>query len=160
MKCVPSTSLLLAVALITSGCALAVLLAGCEGRGRPKFHAPTRGDASSTRAHARSAVGGVAPEVPERPEHVVFVSNRDGDTDIYAAAPGARRVVALTRDRIDESGVSLPSSRGWFAVARQRRHGVPVVALVSPDGSHVRRLGRGTYGSIRSAGLFSHDGRW
>jgi Tol biopolymer transport system component len=87
--------------------------------------------------------------------HVVFVSDRDGDADVYAARPDARRPRTLTRNSAEDQEVMLAPSGRWLALARARSmHGDPRAMLVRTDGSGERQLGNA------SAAAFSPDGRW
>jgi hypothetical protein len=82
--------------------------------------------------------------------HLLIVSDRDGDEDVYGASADGRRLAALTRNRvIDDEVVTSPDGR-WFAV--ERGHGQAV--LVSADGRRERALGSGTMPRT-----FSPDGR-
>ncbi len=90
------------------------------------------------------------------PAHLVFTSDRDGDRDVYAASEDGRRVVAFTRNRVDDGndGLAVPllsAEHGWVAIVRSGRY---EVVLIDPSGRHERRFGMGTPGAI------SPDGRW
>ncbi len=83
--------------------------------------------------------------------YLVFVSNRDGDSDVYGAGANSGRTAALTRNSASEASVLLAPKGGWLAVERGGYGGN--VILVSPDGRREHRLGRG------ENGVFSPDGR-
>jgi hypothetical protein len=80
--------------------------------------------------------------------HVIFVSDRDGDNDIYGISGDGRRVAALTRNNLPEASVVISPAGNWIGETRGSSAGV----LISADGRHERRLpGR--------PDAFSADGR-
>lgn len=79
---------------------------------------------------------------------VIFVSDRDGDKDLYAISWDGRRVTALTRNNAPEASVVISPAGNWIGELRGSSDGV----LVSADGRRERRLpGR--------PDAFSADGR-
>jgi Tol biopolymer transport system component len=102
--------------------------------------------ASATPAHGATATA----------EHLVFISNRDGDQDVYAVNPDGSHLAALTRNGSFESALLSPDGRHLIV---ERSIGILRVALVavSSDGRHERVLARGE--NVGSDG-FSPDGRW
>lgn len=80
--------------------------------------------------------------------HVIFVSDRDGDNDIYGISGDGRRVAALTRNRLPEASVVISPTGNWIGETRGSSAGV----LISGDGRRELRLpGR--------PDAFSADGR-
>jgi WD40 repeat protein len=87
---------------------------------------------------------------PRTTAHLVIVSNRDGDYDVYSIRADGRRVGALTRNRVADEEVRLSPAGGWLAINRTSG-----VVLVRADGRRERKLGTSTSGPS-----FSPDGRW
>lgn len=75
---------------------------------------------------------------------ILFVSNRDGNSEIYSAKPDGSDVRRLTDDPgIDVSPACGPGGRIAFV---SNRHGTPQIFVMNGDGSGVRRITyRGTY---------------
>ena len=89
-------------------------------------------------------------------EHLVFISNRDGDRDVYAVNPDGSHLVALTRNKSFERAELSPDGRR-LVVARSTGTFRTALVAVTPDGRHERVLASG-----ENVGLdgFSRDGRW
>ena len=89
-------------------------------------------------------------------EHLVFVSNRDGDQDVYAVNPDGSHLAALTRNISFDRATLSPDGRHLVV---ERTIGTFRTALlsVSSNGRHERVLARG-----ENVGLdgFSPDGGW
>ena len=68
--------------------------------------------------------------------HLLFVSDRDGDNDVYAVGEGGGRIAALTRNRVDDQFVDASADGRWFLETR----GLENDFLVSADGRSERRL--------------------
>jgi Tol biopolymer transport system component len=83
---------------------------------------------------------GIAGPPPHQPSHLLFVSNRDGDGDVYAVGAGGHPLAALTRDADDEH--SLVSKDGRRLAFTRDRNG-PIVYTSDGVGRHVRRVGSG-----------------
>jgi hypothetical protein len=96
---------------------------------------------------AASGAGGrrESPSLAEQQSRgttLVFISNRDGDNDVYAADPTRRRVAALTRNRVPEHDTFMAKNGRWLAVLRNYTD----LRLVSGDGRSERSLGEGDPG--------------
>jgi TolB protein len=83
---------------------------------------------------------GIAGPPPHQPSHLLLVSNRDGDGDVYAVGAGGHPLAALTRDADDE--YSLASTDGRRLAFTRDRQG-PIVYTADGAGRHVRRVGTG-----------------
>lgn len=80
-------------------------------------------------------------ERPGAPQwHLVFTSNRDGDSDVYAASRDGARIAALTQNRASDVLVAV-SPDGRILAMRD----FSTFVLVSADGRHERRLDGGDY---------------
>ena len=113
----------------TSGATLCVLLAVSAGGG----------------------VGGAKGAAPTpRPAHLIVVSDRDGDNDVYSIGVDGR-VAAITRNAANDVKVLLSPVGGWLAVNRVGTGAV----LVRADGLYEAKLGKNV-----SVQAFSPDGRW
>ena len=91
---------------------------------------------------AAGASGSVG-RVQAAPAHVVFTSDRDGDDDVYAVAPGGGRLAALTRNRVEDAGVLSPDGTRLVDV-RGNGPSASRMVLVSADGRSETDLGAGT----------------
>jgi WD40-like Beta Propeller Repeat len=83
---------------------------------------------------------GIAGQLPHQLSHLLFVSNRDGDGDVYAVGAGGHPLAALTREADDEH--SLVSRDGRRLAFTRERDG-PIVYTSDGAGRHVRRVGSG-----------------
>lgn len=81
-----------------------------------------------------SAIAGAAFTRTEA--HLIFVSDRDGDNDVYGVSSDGRRVAALTRTRASEASVVISPTGDWLGLIRAPAAGL----LVSADGRRERRL--------------------
>ncbi|HET7523031.1 MAG TPA: hypothetical protein VFJ79_02690, partial [Acidimicrobiales bacterium] len=107
------------------------------------------GERPST-ATARARLG----EQPAAPKwHLVFTSNRDGDSDVYAASRDGARIAALTRNRVSDDLVDVAPD-GRILVDRDSS----VRVLVSPDGRHERPVGGDTE-NVAEEALFALGGK-
>jgi hypothetical protein len=86
------------------------------------------------------------------PYHLLFMSDRDGDADVYAVDTLSRRVAALTRNNVEDTDVIVAPSGHFFSNRYLSAGGV----LISADGRRARRLG---FVSIAAPALLSRDGR-
>lgn len=83
-------------------------------------------------------------------ESVVYVSSRDGDSEIYR---DDTRLTAFHRDDWEPT----PSSDGRTIAFLSDRDGTPRIYLMNPDGTHLRRLT--THEGEEAAPTWSHDGK-
>jgi Tol biopolymer transport system component len=90
-----------------------------------------------------------------RRAHLVFVSDRDGDSDVYAAEPSGTRLSALTRNERDERLVYSRDGRR-LAVLRFGKRAWQVF-LLSADGRRERRVATGS-ALVSTPEAFSPDG--
>jgi hypothetical protein len=92
-------------------------------------------------ATGASGVGQASATRPavKRGAHIVFVSNRDGDADIYAADL-IGRVAAITRNRRRDDYLVVSRDGRWLATQRD----LGKLVLISGDGRRERSLGEGT----------------
>jgi WD40-like Beta Propeller Repeat len=170
---------------LLAGAAALVLLAGCGGAGRgPAAAAPllvsNRGgavriyeiappdDAARLILSPRADDASYADDLPARlPDgRIAYVSDRDGNPEIYLGSPDGSRVARLTRDPDDPAGAAAdldPSPLGRDAIVFSRTDpgapaGAPGDLYVAPlDGSVARRLTRDPADDRAPAG--SPDGR-
>lgn len=88
----------------------------------------------------------VAPSASARPaaapSHLIFASNRDGDTDVYATDPGGRRLAALTVDSRNEADVVASPDGRHIAFRRDARHD-SFTYVTDGAGRHLARVGEG-----------------
>ncbi len=79
---------------------------------------------------------------------VVFVSNRDGNFELYAIGADGRRERRLTRTpRADEVHPRLSPDGTRLVYVRDGR-----IVVARPDGADARVVGRGTSADLRRAG--------
>ena len=103
----------------------------------------------------------IAPTAPARPGeqpaaskwHLVFTSNRDGDSDVYAASLDGSRIAVLTRNRVSDELVDIAPD-GRILVER----GFAALVLVSADGRHERRVG-GDTDTVDEEAFFARGGK-
>ena len=84
------------------------------------------------------ARAGKQPAAPK--SHLVFTSNRDGDSDVYAASLDGNRIAVLTRNRASDELVDVARDGRILAM-----RDFSTFVLVSADGRHERRVGGGDY---------------
>jgi TolB protein len=120
--------------IVFQGCDLSSPREGCNGLGlfvapiAPGAHTPTRltehpGDSSPAVAGGR----------------VIFMSNRDGDWELYAMGLDGSEVLQLTRDD-KQDGLPVWSPDGKMLAFVSNRDGTWAVWAMAPDGSGQRRL--------------------
>src|SRR5206468_972057 len=83
--------------------------------------------AAGPSAHVAHLAG---PNANAGPAHLIFISDRDGNSDVYGASADGSRIAALTRNRTSDSNVILSPAGGWLALSRSQEFGV----LVRADG--------------------------
>lgn len=90
---------------------------------------------------------------------LIFVSDRDGDDDVYAFDAASRRMAALTRNEADDS-VIVPRRGRWLGVVRGLDDHL---FLIRRDGRRQRFVAAGVAVDIdrpsEGAATFSQDGR-
>jgi Tol biopolymer transport system component len=92
-----------------------------------------------------------AGDVAQRsPARVIFVSDVDGDSDVYAADRDGRRVAVMTRNRVGDGQLIVSPDGRWLAIESDFEKTV----LLRADARSERRLGDGT------PSAFSPDGEW
>ena len=95
---------------------------------------------------------------PGRNGEIAFISNRDGDYEIFTMNASGHRKHRLTKNSVDEFSPSYSANGRWIVYTRRSGTSFEIWKMRS-NGTHKRRLTETVNGAV-SGGAFAPSGRW